>query len=59
MKLSTKNEVKGTGHEVMGALKQAAGKVTGNRKLEVQGAGEKLAGTAQRKVGQVAKRFGK
>jgi uncharacterized protein YjbJ (UPF0337 family) len=43
----------------MGAVKQAAGKVTGNRKLEVQGAGEKLAGTAQRKVGQVAKRFGK
>jgi uncharacterized protein YjbJ (UPF0337 family) len=59
MKLSTKHDMKGRGHEVMGAVKQAAGKATGNRKLEVQGAGEKMAGTAQRKAGQIEKRFGK
>jgi uncharacterized protein YjbJ (UPF0337 family) len=59
MKLSTKHDMKGRGHEVIGAVKQAAGKATGNRKLEGTGAGEKLAGTAMRKIGQVEKRFGK
>ena len=38
-----------------GKLKEAAGVVTGNRRLQGQGRGEKIAGKVQKKVGQVEK----
>jgi len=38
-----------------GKLKEAAGVVTGNRRLQDQGRGEKIAGKVQKKVGQVEK----
>jgi len=38
-----------------GKLKEAAGVVTGNRRLQAQGRGEKIAGKVQKKVGQVEK----
>jgi uncharacterized protein YjbJ (UPF0337 family) len=53
MKESTKDEIKGTGHEVKGAVKEGAGKVTNNPKLEKEGYAEKVGGKIQKKIGQV------
>ena len=38
-----------------GKLKEAAGVVTGNRRLKAQGRGERMAGKVQKKIGQVEK----
>lgn len=46
------DEIKGTAKQAAGSVKEAAGKVVGNRKLEAEGAGEKLAGKAQAAVGK-------
>lgn len=59
MKTSTKDKVQGSFHEAKGAVKEMAGKVTDNPKLELKGKAEKLAGKAQEKLGQVKKVFGK
>ncbi len=58
MKSSTKDKVKGTLHEAKGKVKEMAGKVTDNPKLEAKGIAEKIAGKAQGKIGQVKKVFG-
>jgi uncharacterized protein YjbJ (UPF0337 family) len=55
MKSSTKDQVKGVFHEVKGAAKEVAGKLSDNPKLEGEGLGEKIAGKVQKKVGQVEK----
>ena len=55
MKSSTKDKAEGMFHEVKGKVKEVAGKVTDNPKLEGEGAGEKIAGKVQQKVGQVKK----
>jgi uncharacterized protein YjbJ (UPF0337 family) len=59
MKPSTKDQIEGTLHEVKGKAKQAAGRVTDNPKLTAEGRVEKVAGTVQKKVGQVKKVFEK
>jgi uncharacterized protein YjbJ (UPF0337 family) len=48
-------ELKGTAHEVKGAIKATIGKVTGNPKLEVEGRVENIAGKLQKKVGEIEK----
>ena len=58
MKSSTKNKVKGTFHEAKGKVREMAGKITDNPKLEAKGKVEKLAGKAQGKLGQVKKVLG-
>jgi uncharacterized protein YjbJ (UPF0337 family) len=55
MKPSTEDELKGKAHEVKGAIKETAGKVIGNPKLESEGLGERVAGKIQKKVGEVEK----
>jgi uncharacterized protein YjbJ (UPF0337 family) len=40
-------------------MKEMAGKITDNPKLEAKGKVEKIAGKVQEKVGQVKKVFGK
>jgi len=55
MKLSTKDELKGTLHELKGKAKEKAGQVIGNPKLAAEGASEKQAGKVQQKVGQIEK----
>jgi uncharacterized protein YjbJ (UPF0337 family) len=55
MKNSTKDRMQGGAREMKGKLKEAAGVVTGNRRLQAQGRGEKIAGKVQKKVGQVEK----
>jgi len=47
------DRIEGAGHEVKGAVKEAAGKVTGDKKTEIKGKVEKNVGTVQREVGEV------
>lgn len=46
-----KDRIEGSGHQAKGAVKEAAGKLTGDAKLESEGKGEKLAGKVQNAVG--------
>ena len=48
-----KDTVKGAGKQAAGSIKQAAGKTTGNRRLEAEGAAEKTAGKVQKGVGDM------
>jgi uncharacterized protein YjbJ (UPF0337 family) len=59
MKSSTKDQVEGTFHELKGKLKEIAGELSDNPKLEAEGTGEKIAGKVQEKIGQVKKVLGK
>lgn len=47
-----KNRIEGAAKELKGTVKEAAGKLTGNRKLEAEGKVEKAAGDAQGKIGK-------
>jgi uncharacterized protein YjbJ (UPF0337 family) len=55
MRPSTKNEVAGKVHEVKGNMKEKVGRLTNDPDLEGEGTGEKIAGTVQKKIGQVQK----
>jgi len=59
MKTSTKDQTEGKFHELKGTVKEIAGKLSDNPKLEAEGTGEKIAGKVQGKIGQVKKVFGK
>ena len=59
MKSSTRDKAEGKLHEVKGKAKEMAGKLTDNPKLEAEGAGERIAGKIQGKIGQAKKVFGK
>ena len=48
-----KDRVDGLGKKVAGSVKEAIGKVTGDTKLEAEGAAQKTAGTAQNAVGGI------
>jgi len=48
-----KNRVSGKGKEIKGAVKETAGKITGNRTTEMKGKGEKIAGKVQGEYGKV------
>jgi uncharacterized protein YjbJ (UPF0337 family) len=59
MKSSTKDQAQGKFHEMKGAAKEIAGKLSDNPKLQAEGTIEKIAGKVQEKVGQVKKVLGK
>ena len=59
MKASTKDQVEGKFHELKGAAKEAAGKLSNNPTLQGEGTGEKIAGKIQSKIGEVEKVLGK
>ena len=46
------NRAEGAGHQAAGALKEVAGKITGDKKLQAKGVAEKLAGKAQNAAGK-------
>ena len=48
------NRIEGTARTLVGTLESAAGKVTGDTKLQADGAVDKLAGRAQRGYGDAA-----
>ncbi len=58
MKPSTENEISGKVHEVKGTIKEKVGELTNDPDLEGEDIGEKIAGKAQKKVGQVEKALG-
>ena len=47
-----KDEIHGAGKQVKGAIKNAAGKATGNAKLAVEGNAEKTVGKLQTEIGK-------
>lgn len=59
MKSSTRDQAEGKFHELKGQIKEIAGKLSDNPKLEGEGAGERIAGKIQEKIGQVKKVLGK
>ena len=59
MKSSIRDKTEGTFHEMKGKVKEIAGKLSDNPKLEAKGKGEKIAGKVQEKIGQVKKVWGK
>jgi len=59
MKSGTKDKVEGNFHEAKGKIKEVAGKVTGQPKLEEAGKDEKLEGKVQAKVGEIKTVLGK
>lgn len=58
MKSSTKDQVQGTIHQVKGSIKEIAGILSDNKKLEDEGIDEKITGKVQDKIGQVKKVLG-
>ena len=48
-----KDQVKGAAKDAKGSIKEAAGKATGNTRLEAEGASERVAGKVQKGVGNL------
>ncbi len=48
-----KDQVEGRAKEAMGNVKDAAGDMTGNRKLEAEGKADQVEGKVQKTVGDV------
>jgi uncharacterized protein YjbJ (UPF0337 family) len=48
-----KDRIKGAFDQAKGAVKEAAGKVTGDQKLQAEGTADKVAGKAESAVGGV------
>ncbi|MDZ4816893.1 MAG: CsbD family protein [Verrucomicrobiota bacterium] len=59
MKSGNNDKLTGTLKKAKGTVKEKVGRATGNGTLEARGAGEKLEGKAQNKMGDVKKVFGK
>ena len=59
MKSSTKDKAEGTFHQAKGKIKEVAGEITDNPRLEISGKVEKIAGELQEKVGKAKKVLGK
>lgn len=54
-----KDQVAGVAKQVKGSVKQAAGKATGNRQTEVEGAADKVAGKVQKAYGDAKEKVKK
>lgn len=48
-----KDEMKGAAKDAKGSIKEAAGKATGNERLEAEGVSERAAGKVQKGVGNL------
>ena len=59
MKSSAKDQAEGKFHQAKGRVKEMAGKITDNPKLEAKGKFERIAGNFQEKIGQFKKVLGK
>ena len=59
MKSGIRDKAEGTLHQVKGAIKEVAGKLSDNPKLQAKGTVEKIAGRVQEKLGQVKQVLGK
>ena len=54
-----KDEIKGKGKQIEGAIKNKAGKLTDNPNLEAKGKAERVAGKVQEKTGKARQKVGK
>jgi uncharacterized protein YjbJ (UPF0337 family) len=59
MKPSTTDQIQGKLHEVKGKVKETAGRLANDPSLAAEGQNEQLAGTIQKKIGQVEAVFEK
>lgn len=59
MKSSTQDKTEGKMRQMKGSIKEATGKIVGNRQMEAEGKVENLEGEIQEKVGDAKKAFGK
>jgi uncharacterized protein YjbJ (UPF0337 family) len=59
MTQSTQDQAAGKLHELKGTVKEAAGRVANDPDLAAEGQTEKLAGTIQKKIGQIKQVFEK
>lgn len=59
MKNSTKDQAHGAFHQLEGKIKEIAGRLSDNPKLEAEGTAEKLAGKVRQKIGEVEEVVGK
>ena len=57
MKRSSKDQATGKLHEVKGKIKTKLGRATKNLNLKNEGEAEQVAGTVQKKIGQIEKVF--
>jgi uncharacterized protein YjbJ (UPF0337 family) len=55
MKSGTQDQAEGKFHQIKGKIKEVAGGLSDNPKLETEGTAEKIAGLVQEKIGQVKK----
>ena len=58
MKSSTQDKAEGTAKNIAGKIKESAGKLVGNPRLEADGRAEKVEGKIQTKVGEIKKVLG-
>jgi uncharacterized protein YjbJ (UPF0337 family) len=54
--MPNRDEVKGKAENLKGRVKEAAGAVTGNKRMEAEGAVERVKGAAQKKVGEIERK---
>jgi uncharacterized protein YjbJ (UPF0337 family) len=59
MKSGVQDQVEGTFLKIKGKIKEVAGELSDNPKLEAEGNVEKLTGKVQEKVGQIKNVLGK
>ena len=59
MEKSTQDKVEGTLHQLKGKVKEVAGIISDNPKLEAEGTGERIAGKVQQKIGKFNQFWGK
>ena len=59
MKSGTRDRAEGTFHQIKGKVKEVAGELSDNSKLEAEGTGEKKVGKVQEKIGEIKKVWGK
>jgi uncharacterized protein YjbJ (UPF0337 family) len=59
VKSSTQDRIEGTAKILAGKIKEQAGKAVGNPRLEAKGDCDQIEGSAQKKVGEIKKVFGK
>ena len=55
MKYSTQDKIAGTAKVVTGKIKESAGKLAGNQRLQNEGRTEKIEGKIQKKIGEIEK----
>ena len=57
MKTSSQDKIEGTAKDLKGKVKEGAGKLTQNEKLQSEGRADQIEGKVQKKVGDVKKVF--